>query len=45
MSYKHDFMRRHAEALRDKRPMQPPLIRTLMRHEQAVVTIQSGDTA
>jgi hypothetical protein len=32
--FKQDFMRRHAEALRDRRPMQPPATRTLLLHEQ-----------
>lgn len=31
---KADFLRRHAEALRDRRPMQPPEHRVQLPHEQ-----------
>jgi hypothetical protein len=34
MGYKRDFMRRHAEALQDRRPMLPPAVRTVLLHEQ-----------
>ena len=34
MTFKLDFMRRHAEALRERRPMEPPAIRVKLLHEQ-----------
>lgn len=31
---RQDFLRRHAEALRTKRPMAPPAVRVTLAHEQ-----------
>lgn len=34
MTYKKDFMRRHAEGLSRCKPMQAPAVRVLLLHEQ-----------